>query len=121
MAFFEDLTPYTYHHPEKESPGTVNVGWLDRRHPFSTGRTSVQFQTKLERLCQRPYKVHRGFHTCPFCGGSRSHTEIRVCGEERVYAAPRMIYHYVVIHQYRPPAEFIKAVTSGKAPKEESE
>jgi hypothetical protein len=26
MAFFEDLTPYTYFHPEEEPPGTVNVG-----------------------------------------------------------------------------------------------
>jgi hypothetical protein len=28
MAYFEDLSPYAYLHPEEERPGTVNIGWL---------------------------------------------------------------------------------------------
>ena len=36
--------------------------------------------------------------------------EIRVFGrEEGTYAAPDLIYHYVVDHHYLPPEEFIKA------------
>ena len=36
--------------------------------------------------------------------------EIRVRGANRVYAAPELVYHYVVAHQYKPPREFIEAV-----------
>jgi hypothetical protein len=110
MAFFEDLTPYTYMHPE---PGTVNIGWLDRRHPFPTGETSAEFRAKLQQLCLRRVMGTRGGHPCPFCkgrdkpGGS---AEIRVVGDGRVYAAPELVHHYVAAHRYEPPAEFIAAV-----------
>jgi len=43
MAYFEDLTPYTYCHPEEEPPGTVNIGWLEPAYPFLTGTTSEEF------------------------------------------------------------------------------
>jgi hypothetical protein len=52
MAFFEDLTPYTYLHPEEERAGTVTIGWLDRRHPFPTGETGEDFRAKLLKLCR---------------------------------------------------------------------
>jgi hypothetical protein len=113
MTFFEDLTPYTYFHPEDEPPGTVNIGWLDREHPFRTGRTSAGFRTKLEGLCRRRVKQTRGFLPCYFCKGSnRPHgsAEMRVAGVGKVYAAPELVHHYVVAHGYKPPDEFIAAV-----------
>ena len=42
--------------------------------------------------------------------------EICVTGKVAVYAAPTLIYHYVVEHQYRPPDEFINTVLSGTQP-----
>jgi len=33
-----------------------------------------------------------------------------------VYAAPDLIYHYVVEHHYCPPDEFIQAVLEGPLP-----
>jgi hypothetical protein len=108
-----DLTPYTYLHPEEEAPGTVNVGWLDRVHPFSTGETSAEFRTKLGQLCQRRVKRTRGLHACCFCKGRerpKCSSEMRVAGNGRVYAAPSLVHHYVVAHGYRPPDEFIEAV-----------
>src|SRR5262245_52395663 len=113
MAFFEDLTPYTYLHPEEELPGTINVGWLDRDHPFPAGPTSEAFRVKLGRLCLRRVKQTRGFHRCPFCKGvgrSASSAEMRVSHLGKVYAAPSLVHHYVVAHDYRPPDEFIAAV-----------
>jgi hypothetical protein len=113
VSFFEDLTPYTYFHPEEELPDTVNVGWLERGHPFPTGRTSKKFRTKLERLCLRLAKQTRGRYECDFCKGrekATSSSEMRVAGNGRVYAAPSMVHHYVVAHDYRPPDEFIAAV-----------
>jgi hypothetical protein len=113
MAFFEDLTPYTYLHPEEERDRTVNVGWLHRQHHFPTGETGAAFQAKLLKLCQRRVKRTRGFHPCDFCKGrNKPHgsAEIRVLGEGRVFAAPELVYHYVVAHGYKPPDEFIAAV-----------
>jgi hypothetical protein len=113
MAFFEDLTPYACVHFEKDPPGTLNVGWLDRSHPYSTGATSPEFQHKLARLCAQPVRQTRGLHRCPFChgrdrpGGS---AEIRVGAGGRIYAAPTLVHHYVAAHNYRPPDEFIAAV-----------
>jgi hypothetical protein len=42
--------------------------------------------------------------------------ELRVVGEDVIYAAPTLIYHYVVDHQYMPPREFIDAVVHGPEP-----
>jgi hypothetical protein len=44
--------------------------------------------------------------------------EIRVFGHDgRVYAAPNFIYHYVVVHHYQPPEEFVEAVLAGPLPR----
>jgi hypothetical protein len=113
VTFFDDLTPYTYLHPEEEQPGTVNVGWLDRWHPFPVGETSAEFRARLQQLCLRRVKRTRGFHACDFCKGrARPHgsAEVRVPGAGRVYAAPELVYHYVAAHGYKPPGEFIAAV-----------
>jgi hypothetical protein len=113
MAFFEDLTPYTYLHPEEELPNRVNVGWLERGHPFPTSETSEEFRAKLGHLCERRVKQTRGFHPCHFCKGRgrpTSSAEMRVAHAGTVYAAPALVHHYVVAHNYRPPDEFIAAV-----------
>jgi hypothetical protein len=113
MAFFEDLTPYIYLDPEWEAPGTVNIRWLDRAHPFPTGPTSAKFRDKLGRLCERRVQQTRGFHPSEFCSGRHrpvSSSEMRVAGKRRVYAAPSLVHHYVAAHGYRPPDEFIEAV-----------
>jgi hypothetical protein len=113
VSFFEDLTPYTYLDPEQEQPGTVNVGWLDRKRPFPIGQTSKEFRDKLGRLCLQRVKQTRGRHPCYFCKGRErpgSSSEMRVAGNGKVYAAPSLVHHYVVAHDYQPPDEFIAAV-----------
>jgi hypothetical protein len=111
MTYFPDLSPYTYF--PAETPGTVNIGWLDRWHAFPTGKTSAKFRAKLERVCQRRVNQTRGFHSCDFCRAPNkphSSAEMRAQGENRTYAAPSLVHHYVVAHDYKPPKEFIQAV-----------
>lgn len=67
MSHFEDLSLYTYIHPEEDPPNTLNVGWLDTKHPFPTGRTTDVFRRKLKSLCKRRFKQTRGFLPCYFC------------------------------------------------------
>jgi hypothetical protein len=113
MSHFDDLTPYSYFHPEEEAPGTVNIGWLDGWHPFPTGETSEAFRSRLQWLCRNRVKRTRGTYACDFCEGRNKpagSAEIRVPGQGRVYAAPELVYHYVAVHDYLPPEEFIEAV-----------
>jgi hypothetical protein len=111
MSFFPDLSPYTYF--PHETPGTVNVGWLERSNSFAVGKTSEEFRARLLQLCERPVRQTRGIHLCPFCRGKNrvgGSAEIRVAGVDKVYAAPELIHHYVVAHGYKPPEEFVTAV-----------
>jgi len=44
-------------------------------------------------------------------------SEIRVFGKKgKVYAAPNLIFHYIMEHDYTPPKEFIEAVCYGASP-----
>ena len=40
-------------------------------------------------------------------------------GTNRIYAAPNLIYHYVAVHHYSPPEEFVEAVLHGPNPPSE--
>ena len=130
--YFADLTPYSYHgDPEPES---LNVGWLDKAHSYPRGPVPTGFLERLNAICKRPAKRHRGFHVCEFCdfgpepasldqatrntryerqkaAGVLRSTEIRVLGRDgKVYASPASICHYVETHGYQPPQEFVEAV-----------
>jgi hypothetical protein len=113
VSFFDDLTPYCYFPPERERSNTVNIGWIDRWHPFPVGPTSAEFREKLRKLCLVRVNRTRGIYHCDFCKGRNrpgGSAEMRVVGAGRVYAAPELVYHYVVAHSYKPPEEFIAAV-----------
>ena len=132
MTYFKDLTPYQYLANEPLTPKPLNIGWLNIEIPFETGFTSQEFQVKLLKFCSDEYIVliARGFHPCEICKLSdeqwyeeqkgryvdKAHWasigdgEIRVLGNSAIYAAPALIYHYIVEHQYKPPDEFIEAV-----------
>ena len=100
-------------------PGLVRVGWLSAEYQFATGDVPASFLAKLEQLCKAPEMITMGFHSCEFCtrvearanpqiGGSG---EVHIPGQSgRAYATPDLVFHYVQVHGYRPPDEFIAAV-----------
>jgi hypothetical protein len=128
VAYFADLTPYSFLASAATSPA-LNVGWLDPTHSFHQGATESEFHHRLFTFCEHPVHRTRGIHRCAFCPVARDSTaqretlegrtvvlgsaEIRVGGAGVIYAAPDLIYHYVVRHQYHPPDEFIRAVLGG--------
>jgi hypothetical protein len=143
MAYFEDLTPYCYLYDQaNQNNDALNIGWLSDLYPFPQGETSHEFQEKLFAYCLDEFvvKIARGFHVCELCNISddawfekrvsenpdNAHWaaigdgEIRVIGATAIYAAPTLIYHYVVDHQYRPPDEFIDAVLNSPPPGSEA-
>lgn len=122
MTYFPDLSDYTYH--AAREPGTLNIGWLSKSDEPKYRRWGNQYDPifcdALAMLCANQgalVQLCRGAHACDFCSETlhRNHVyangEIRVTGlDGTIYAAPRLITHYVEQHQYRPPEVFVEAV-----------
>ena len=128
MAYFEDLTPYSYVQRTARD-GELNIGWLDDQHCFTTGAVPEHVLAKIFELCKKPMNLTRGKQSCLLCkerglvcSGGRNgvrlelgNGEIRVNGKSgKVYASPVMIYHYIEAHNYQPPQEFIEALLAGE-------
>ncbi len=137
MAYYPDLSPYTYYlHPqnptaiEKAYPNALNIGWLDRAHPFPRS-TTLPEESLLKRLLAHTVLsvlMMRGIHDCHLClenstdlhGTSlfyedqeivMDNGEILVVGVDGIaFRAPTMLYHYITAHQYQPPDIFWKAL-----------
>lgn len=123
MSYYEDLTPYNYHHySEKE----LNVGWLDKDFPFEKGELPAGFLERLKKFAEHNVFQTKGFQFCHFCKEqvvdgkikcATSSSELRVIGKDGVvYASPQMIVHYIEEHNYLPPQQFIYAVMNGPLP-----
>lgn len=131
MTYFPDLSLYTYH-STGEGENTLNVGWLDITQPFQKGEVPTDFIDRLWEFCRTRIVVMRGFHQGQFCENSSDgiptiqykdevfkagYSELRVFGKENIiYAAPNLIFHYIIGHRYCPPQEFIDAVLSSPFP-----
>ena len=123
MSYYADLTPYEYSDSDHEMS---NIGWLAIGHNFEVGDVSSGFVDALTLCAVESFHETRGFHSCEFCAeespvrvkrpdGSRyvslGMAEIHVAGANgQRYAAPDLIVHYVLAHNYRPPEEFQRAV-----------
>jgi len=130
MAYYPDLSHYSYFKNDLDAH-SLNIGWLDIAYPYTVKPTPAIFAAKLWNFCRLPVQQSRGFHSCYFCkqpdighieirDGKELHlgsAEIRVFGTDgSVYAAPDLIYHYVIAHNYHPPDAFIQAVLEGPQP-----
>ena len=87
----------------------VKVGWLDEGQPYTQGVAPKEFVSKLAKI---PLGVHtKGWHDCPFCGKDKSSSQYRIkITPKKFYDVPEMIFHYMEVHNYLPPQEFIDAV-----------
>jgi hypothetical protein len=84
-----------------------------------SAETLEMFAELFGAAFRRPYtKVVLGISPdldeCPIMLGD---AEMRVFGPKgRIYAAPNMLYHYVRVHHYKPPDEFLQALKNGPFP-----
>jgi hypothetical protein len=97
---------------------------------YAVGEVPGNFLEKLLIYCQHPVFLSMGYHECNICGmpsesirfpdggyAVLGSAEIRVFGKNGVvYASPDMIYHYVILHKYTPPDEFIISVLESDFP-----
>jgi hypothetical protein len=134
MTYFPDLSDYAYSH-WSQRPGTKNVGWLARTHDFHQSKLSEELLDLIWDYCTISVTQTRGLHSCEFCSHDESDltppviaerngqklllgsAEIRVFSRTGdIYATPDLIYHYVSVHNYSPPEEFLIALGEGPKP-----
>jgi hypothetical protein len=116
MAHYPDLERCTYFDPEYDDDALVAVGWLEPGHDFRRGSVDLQFFERLESLAKRTWGpiFYLGGHECELCQhrGAISTGYLLVPFGGRIFAAPEGITHYISAHWYRPPDEFVQAVTA---------
>lgn len=129
--YFPDLSEYAYGRTPPQRH-ILNVGWLSKDHPHCQGVVPAELPLRLAELVRSPVNLYRGSHLCEFCpapptflspGGirminpppeTRGNGEVRIRAHDgMVYVAPVLIYHYVAVHGYLPPDQFIEAVMNG--------
>jgi hypothetical protein len=130
MTHFADLTPYSYGAATSPDVDASNIGWLASGIDFTATAPDPQFVDRLWRFCKIAVGQTRGLHECELCHSREANVprrngeelllgsaEIRVVGDHgQLYAAPNLIYHYVVSHNYSPPPQFVRAVLDGPCP-----
>lgn len=130
MTYYKDLSVYTYH--EKWMGDKIlNIGWLEKNREFNVEKDKTLSLKIVEKLWEQWNKREvktRGFHVCDLCEHqefpltlqdpngnvcSVGSAEFRILGKGGVvYAAPDMILHYILEHDYRPPNEFVDCILS---------
>ena len=125
--YFPDLEKCEYHSGPLDAAcwqaPLLAVGWLEHPHRFSCGTPPEGLLEKLGMLASAAEESHphynfRGLHCCSICEAERgaskallkSHVNILIPGNGVVYATPAGITHYIEVHSYIPPIEFITAV-----------
>ena len=100
----------------KEDYKIVAIGYLSIDEEFEKGEVSTSFLTKLHVLCNEGLALgSAGCHVCEFCEGdnkatSSSEKEL-VDKENKIkYLFPKMIFHYITEHKFKPSNEFIEFV-----------
>jgi hypothetical protein len=118
MTWFADLDPCSYP-PYQGFDRVLAVGWLDPEHPYSEGRLSPHELAQLAAAVKNsPWReIYKGDHRCQFCRGATCNGDVWIPGVDVVFVSPVMILHYVEVHQYAPPPEFISALTACPAMK----
>jgi hypothetical protein len=132
-VYYADLSPYEYSTHHGPLPFVIaevlNVGWLEAEYPHTQGEIHAEAIPKLGAMIasqKTRLAASKGFHECSFCDASASQIMVYDRNEYRlgntqiwlpstskagvIYAAPTLIYHYVVHHAYLPPLEFVHSV-----------
>lgn len=122
---FDDLTNYSYRIAPFSLKGVKNVGWLKLDSPIPLGGVAVDTLRKLKEIItgngifNAIVEPIRESPVCPICGELNlrdtkgrylANAELWIPAGEMIYASPISIVHYIEVHNYRPPQEYIEAI-----------
>jgi hypothetical protein len=121
LVYFPDLSDQSQ---IARGPRIRAIGWLSAAHPFPTGALPEAFRSKVRAFCSLAHEstsvlrwpAGGGAHTCELCGRHRGWRNLAVPGKGVLYVLPEMLVHYVDVHGYRPPDEFVDAVLVAPLP-----
>ncbi len=101
------------------------IGYLDITEPqYEVGEVPNGFVEKLKALYHKGILLASlGFHDCEFClnqgvkklprdARSSSQKSLRDKVNKIDYMFPEMIFHYIIVHMFKPPQDFIDFVMS---------
>ena len=90
-----------------EITGKKKVGYLSGDYP--KGEVPEGFLEKLKEVESKVEKVLSfGVHVCEYCQSAESSSEHMAVD----YIWPDMLAHYISVHRYKPPEEFIDFIMS---------
>lgn len=121
MSWFPDLGTMT----QVDGGAHVRaVGWLSVQQPFPLGAVPAEFLDRLWEFARRSgdsiralgWGMAMGWHDCELCNADRGTRNFGVPYGELLFVAPEMLPHYVEVHRYRPPAEFMRALMESPLP-----
>jgi hypothetical protein len=121
---YDDFSSYGHMLDHFILEGVVCIGWLDVRERFPTGDVPVGIAEKIRQIAcaNGPVKAlvepSREQSTCPECGaldircGSSllPDAELWIPSKDRFFSSPVAIIHYIEVHKYLPPIEYLDAV-----------
>ena len=125
--YIPDLELCQYHTGPFDSANWLvplrTIGWIEHPEPFSTGAVPDELIPRLKAMIDKTRAAYsqynfRGVKFCSICEFERlpspgpiwSQENIFIPGPSAVYVAPGGIVHYIEVHSYRPPDEFVEAV-----------
>jgi hypothetical protein len=121
MSYYPDLSTET---DVARGPHVRAIGWIHAADPFPTGPSTLAFVDRLDALTQHAgassaalgFPDFMGSHTCELCGRAQGTQNLGVVWGSKLYVAPELVLHYVRVHAYRPPDEFVEAVLCSPLP-----
>jgi len=100
------------------------VGWLSAQQPFPVGAVPEASLDRLWEFARQSadsiealgWGFAMGWHDCELCNGYSGTRNFGIPYGELLFVAPEMLPHYVEVHGYRPPAEFMRALMESPLP-----
>ena len=115
MTYYKDLSICTYFDDYFKIKNLKAVGWLSKGHPYSKGEVPVRIFLKIQALLEDAWQPSGGFegwHECELCEEPQNESikNLFIPGENLIYVSPEGILHYIELHSYKPPEEYMSAV-----------
>jgi hypothetical protein len=127
--YYADLTMCRYHSgpfdPDNWRVPLLAIGWLAHPHEFTSGDVPRGFPSILHEMAARARSLYAhyyflGMHSCSLCeatgrispGPIWSQENLFIPGRNVVYLSPGGLAHYVEVHSYSPPQDYVDAVLS---------
>jgi len=125
MSHLFDGSPCSFV-PHGAAHSLVAIGWLEAAKPFPIGTVPDKFFRCICAHLASPWQppfAYAGHHQCDICQfgtatstysghkfSSHSASELFIPTGSSIYVSPVNIAHYIGVHRYRPPEDYISAV-----------